>query len=133
NRETIIGVRVWIQASAATMLLGLPAECSFRRRCAGRLRLSVLMPLFRPGTRFLVKSRAAPVVRFAVLLRLISRSIVPTSAPVGLLAFAPRRVHPLFRKRLPLGSIRHRLDTDVVFLVGTPDFDGERLRDRFGN
>src|SRR5216684_943928 len=102
------------------MLLGLLSECRFCRRCAGKLRLSVLMPLFRLGTRFLVKSRAACVVKFAVLLRPISISIVLTSAPVGLLAFMSRRVRPVFRRRQALGSICLRLDADVVFLVGAP-------------
>src|SRR5712672_313490 len=115
------------------MLLGLLSECRFRRRCAGKLRLSVLLPLFRPGTRFLVKSRAACIVKFAVLLRPVARSIVPRSALVGLLAFAARRVQSLLRRRLTLGGIRQRLDADVVFLVGAPDLDGERLCDRVGN
>src|SRR5450755_3593421 len=115
------------------MLLGLLSERRFCRRCAGKPRLPVLIPLFRPRTRFLVKSRTACVVKFAVLLRPISRSIVLMSAPVGLLTFVSRRVHPRFRRRQTLGSICQRLDADVVFLVGTPDFDGERLCDRFGN
>src|ERR1019366_2504899 len=128
------------QASAATILLCLLSECGSCWRHAGKLRLSgvgrlVLVSLFLPGTCFLVKSRPAFAVRPAVLLRpsLITRFVVLTSAAVGLLVFAPGRVQPLFHGRLTLRTICQRLDTDVVFLVGTPDLDGERFRDPFGN
>src|ERR1700687_20539 len=128
------------QASAAAILLCLLSECRFPRRRAGRPRLSsvgrlVLVSLFLLGTRFLVKSRAAFAVRRAVSPRpsLIMRFIVLTSAALGFLAFAPRCAQPLFRRRLTLWSICHWIDADVVFLVGTSDFDGERLCGRFGN
>ena len=64
---------------------------------------------------------------------LVSNFIGLTSAAVGLFAFAPGRIEPLFRRRLTLRSTCQWLDTDVVFLVRTPDFDTKRVSDRLGN
>src|ERR1700730_5844047 len=87
------------------------------------------------GARLLAKSRAAFAVRLAVVLQpsLITRFIVLTSAAAGLFAFAPRLMQPLFGRRLTLWSICQRIDADVVFLVGTPDFDGAQLCNPLGN
>src|SRR5438445_989546 len=103
--------------SAAKLFLFLLSEVGLRRRPAFVSRLSgvsrpVPMRLFRIVTRFLVKS--CPV-------RALCGFDVRLRCPLLLANLLARR------------CIAERLDTDVVFLVGTPDLDSKGFRGTGGN
>src|SRR5882672_4622593 len=126
------------QASAATILFGPLSE---RRSCGSRaLRWAsvsglALESFFLLETGLPGKSRPVFGDSLAVLIRpsLLVRFFIPARAAVGLIVFIPGRMRPPLRSRLPLRSFCQRLDPDVVFLVGTPDFDGEGFRDPLGD
>src|ERR1700675_3698493 len=112
------------------MLLCLLAEGRLRGRRvlrvsgAGRL---VLVSLFLFKARLPTKSRCVFSVGLAVLLGrcLVTGIAVLTGAAVAILAFAPRHVRLVVRRRLSLRDSRQRLALDIFFLFGTPDLDGE--------
>src|ERR1700689_2636987 len=121
------------------MLLCLVPEPGFGRRRACRLRLvgvggpvPIVLLL---ETSLLAKSRPAFVAGLAAVLwrGVIAGFVAPMRAAIGRSVFAPRCMRRPFPGRLSLGRRRHRLDTDVVFLVGTPDFDGEGIGGLLGN
>src|SRR3569623_943473 len=130
-----------MQASAtALFLLWFFPEWAFRRWRAATLRLLgvarlVLVFLFLLEACVLVKSRSVFAVRFAVVLvvSLVARFLVVARAAAGVLVVAPGLVRPLLGRRLTLWRRSQRIDADVVFLVGPPDFSGEGLRHPLGN
>src|SRR5947209_8797364 len=52
---------------------------------------------------------------------------------IALAGFAPRGVRSLLRGRLRLRRICHRLEADIVFLVGPLDLGSEGFRDPLGD
>src|SRR4051794_13373858 len=87
------------------------------------------------AVRLFVRFAMWPAVRFALRLEpiRIARAFALTFTMITVADLAPRRVGPLFRCRRPLWRIRHRLETDIVFLVRTLDLHGEGFRDPLGN
>src|SRR4051812_49270941 len=116
-------------SSVAKFLLGPFSECRFCKRSGVTpWSLSDDRPVLLP-TRFLVESRRILAVSSAGRLRpsLVARLVVRTGA--ALLALASRRAGWGILNRLSWRSASHRLDANVVFLVGTPNFDSECFRD----
>src|SRR5438874_13583379 len=103
--------------SAAKLLLFLLSESGLRRRSTFMPRLSGM-------------SRPVPM-RF---LRIVTRLLVKPRPVRTLSLFAVRLRCPLLLANLlTRRCIADRLDTDVVFLVGTPDLDGKGFRGTGGN
>src|SRR4029078_1954041 len=71
----------------------------------------------------------APIPSFGIVMRLlVKRRLVG-----GLCVFAVRLRCPFLLANLLARRVFHRLDADIVFLVGTPDLDGKRFRGTGGN
>src|SRR5215204_7416213 len=109
--------RSWPRRSLAKLLLFLLSEGSLRRR-----------PAFVP--RLAGVSRPVPMR----CLGIVTRFPVKCWLVRALCVFDVRLRGPLLLANLlTRRCIAERLDTDVVFLVGTPDLDGEGFRGAGGN